>query len=160
MSEKIYITISDKRGVGGLSTDGSNKNGGKDQDTESLFGSYVKHEVFNFVKQQAKKVVDYSLGNIGNFTGDYTTQRQVNTSLSALSQGLGIALSTKVGFKVGGVPGALIGFAIGVAATGITNALQDNTQKNENYRTNYQIAQLRERAGLNVYKDGSRGTEN
>ena len=164
---KIYITISDERGknIGGISSTGQNGSAKKiittKEDTaNSLLNSYAMHELFTFTKQQVSKAVNYSLSNIGNFTGDYATQRKVNAGLEAVGTAAGIGLATWQGFKRGGVKGALIGFAIGTLATGISSALQNKSQINENDRANYQIEQLRERAGLKTLKDGSRGTEN
>ena len=69
---KIYITISDQRGKGGGGggEPGTVINSKKQDNETTALGDYAKHEFFNLIKQNATKIVNYSIGNMGNFSGD------------------------------------------------------------------------------------------
>ena len=155
---KLYITISDERGNG---TPGVSNGTKKDNDVqkENLLSRYIEHEAFHIVKQQTMKAVDFSLGNIGNFTGDYITQQKINDMRSNLSSLMAIGMTTLAGAKYG-VVGAVIGFSVG-AISQVSSGIYETIEKTTaNKKQNYEIAQIRDRAGLNSVLDGSRGTEN
>lgn len=153
---KLYITISDKRGEGGGGGVDSEKEKEKENDT---LGRYAEHEVFHFLKSTASKTINYSISNIGNFTGDYITQRKVNMCKDALDSAVSIGMTTLVGSKYGPA-GAVIGFVVGVASEFTGSIFEDISNRADNVKANYNIEQLRERVGLNTLIDGSRGTEN
>jgi len=98
---------------------------------------------------QAKKMVQFSVSNIGNFSGDYVMQRNVQQAMSIV----GDIVSIGVGAAAGGVVGA-VGAMTGVL---INNMLESigiaQNIKKENYQSNF----IKERGG-DVYNDGSRGT--
>lgn len=157
-SNKLYITISDGRGEGN-GTPTPQPEGAQKKDDDNILGRYVEHQVFHLVKQQATQFVNFSINNIGNFTGDYIAQRQISVAKQAVEKLAGVAMTTIAGAKYGWV-GAIVGFAVGVTGTvasGIYDTIQSDKEMN---KTNYSISQLRERAGLNSVQDGSRGTEN
>lgn len=157
---KLYIIITDKReddGKGGNTPSSSSQ---KEAASKKTAQSYAVHQFYNFVTSQAKQFVTYNIQNIGNFTGNYVTQRKVSEAVNVLTIGMNIATAGIAGFKIGGPIGAAVSTAIAVAGTAINAGYQSYTQRIENAKTNYNIDQLRRRSGLNVYTDGSRGTEN
>lgn len=159
-SGKLYITISDERGGGGGSTPIPKPSDGSKKDNGDILGRYVEHEMFHLAKAQVTKAVNFAIGNVGNFTGDYITQNKINNMRSSLSGFMNIGMATIAGAKVGGWVGALVGFTIGTISEVSSGVYDTIAKSNENAKTNYEIAQLRDRAGLNTLLDGSRGTEN
>lgn len=159
---KLYITISDERG-GGTPTPGptgTDDGGKKEQEKSGMLGRYAEHEMFHLVKNTALKTVNYTLGNIGNFTGDYITQRKVNYAKGVISNIMKVGQATISGAMMGGPVGALIGFGIGTANIVVDSVFEFISNTVETAKQNYEIDQLRIRAGLNTTYDGSRGTEN
>lgn len=155
---KLYITISDERGGGGTIPT-PKPDASKEKKERDTLGRYIEHEMFHLVKSQATQSVNFALSNIGNFTGDYITQRKVNEAKQSASGIMTIGVSTIAGAKYGPW-GAAIGFVVGavsVISGGVFNVISNSV---ENAKENYNISQLRERAGLNSIYDGSRGTEN
>lgn len=157
---KIYIIVTDKMPNGQTPTpegaDTQQSNGEKD----GLFGHWAKNRLLGLVKQTATQSVMYTLNNIGNFTGDYMTQQHVNDSLHTLNSLMGIGTAAIAGAKYGGPWGALIGATLAVVQQGVSSGFQIWSNMVQNRKTNYEIAQLRSRAGLDASLDGSRGTEN
>lgn len=152
---KIYITISDERKGGGGSGNGG---GGLDQtpitpqqenpiENDNMMG-IAKHLYYGNVINTAKSIVNFTMGNIGNFTGDYNTQRQIN----AMKGITGDFISIGVGFTAGGAVGGIIA-GIGVA---VKHAEEYMTDMVSNTKQNHEIAQLREISGLNALTNGSR----
>lgn len=158
---KIYITISDRRfGKNVAEADAQNKSDKEKQDKDSKFGSWVEHQFFGLIKQQVMQNINFTVNNIGNFTGDYQAQRDAQLGLSLLNEAIGLGTSIYAGAKIGGVPGALI--AIGVYGVNKTiSTMQQYELINLQTKQNrFQVEILKERSGLNSYKDWSRGTEN
>ena len=176
-SGKIYIIVTDKvpsqmtmkeDGTDVTAASGGEEGGGKSSGSKAMLAAWAMCQIRDLTKQTATQAVMYTLGNIGNFTGDYIMQTKVNTALSNLS-GLKNIASTglagaAVGAQSGGVYGAIIGAAVGLtvgtAKETIGSAYEIYSRTIENKKTNYQIEQLRARSGLNSLRDGSRGTEN
>lgn len=167
---KIYITISDSRGTGGgqvtpspsvnsvptnQTSSGENSNDGK----AGVVLRYAEHQFFNFLKSQSKKIINNGISNIGNFTGNYALQDDINVSLSALSSLSGIVMSTVAGAKIGGPVGALVAASVSIASQEISFQLQDRINRFQNYKVNREIEKLRIRSGLDTSTNGSRGTE-
>ena len=111
---KIYITISDQRGKGGgVGGEPSAVINSKKQDNETTaLGDYAKHEFFNLIKQNATKIVNYSIGNMGNFSGDYLAQTNINATMSNVSTIASYGMAAAAGMSYGGPLGAAI--AVGV----------------------------------------------
>ena len=162
---KLYITISDKRGEGGgkpVPQDDNNEvtseNTVREQE-DGLLRRYIEHKMFHLAKSTATRTVNFAISNIGNFTGDYITQKDVNYAKGVVSNLTTIGITTIAGAKYGPV-GAAIGFVAGTTSI-ISNAIFDDISNQVQIsKSNYSIGQLRDRVGLNTIYDGSRGTEN
>lgn len=155
---KIYITISDKRD----DSSGVNNGNSKKEEKQSPLSKYVQHQFFDLISQQAKQTLNYSVNNIGNFTGEYQTQRQIQSALNMGKFAKNLVVSAYSGFKLsGGNPmGAAVAVGLQVAST-ISEIVQSEAVGSlNNKQINYKINALRERSGLNTLNDGSRGTEN
>ena len=155
---KLYIIISDRpdaAGTGALDLEGSSPTNAKDKSGMD----YASHRFFNFMEAQAKKFVMYNVNNIGNFTGNYVAQRRVNEVVELVNILSNIGMATLAGAKYGPA-GVVVGAAIAVAGTAINAGYETFSQRLENAKTNYNIEQLKRKSGLNIYMDGSRGTEN
>ena len=158
---KIYIYITDKApndSKGGVINNSGNKAEKKNEN--DLFSHWARNRLINTTRSLISNCVDYSLSNVGNFTGDYITQAKINDTLSNINALSSIGMSALSGFAVGGFAGAIMGATLGAINTGVSSALNIKTQMVANSKTNYEIARLRERAGLNTLLDGGRGTEN
>lgn len=98
-----------------------------------------------------RQAVQYGLSNVGNFTGNYVAQENINQALESLN---GVS-SIVMGAVSGGWVGAVIATA-SVAFRGITKEVSRFMQyQNEEINASY----ARQRSG-NALNDGSRGTEN
>ncbi len=152
---KIYITISDRRfGTNKAEADEQNKNDKK----EETLQDFVKHRFFNMIESQAKQAVNYTVNNIGNFTGDYIKQTQVSNAVQIVNLGIEFGTAALAGSKFG-APGAIAAVAIVAVGKTITTAEQLYGDYIENRKQNRDIAQLRTRAGLNSANNNSRGTD-
>lgn len=157
---KIYITISDKRfGSNKAEADEQNKID-KEKDSKSVVADYAKHKFFNLIESQAKQAVNYTINNIGNFTGDYVKQTQVSEAMQILNTVVDLGTAAFAGFKATGSPyGALIAVGVSLIGKGISFGEDVYAGYVENKRINRDIAQLRTRAGLNSLNNNSRGTD-
>lgn len=163
-NNQLYITITDKRGEGGggtipTPTPTSTSSVKDDEKNDSLLRRYAEHEMFHLVKGTTVKAVNYSISNIGNFTGDYIEQKQINEIKGVVSKLTTIGVSTLAGAKYG-IVGAAVGFAVGVGSVFVDYIFDDMSNRNSIARNNLNIRMLRDRVGLNTIYDGSRGTEN
>lgn len=159
---KLYIIISDKReGVNGEVNNSADFSSKKEKEKKSS-QSIITHQFYNFMIGQAKQFVNYNINNIGNFTGDYISQRRISEAMQAVNIATNIGGAFVSGMMMSGgnpVVGAAAA-AIATAGVAINAGYQSYAQRVENAKMNYNIDQLRKRSGLNAYKDGSRGTEN
>ena len=158
---KIYIVITRQKpsgptGVGSGDADPDKK---QPSGTDSLFAHWARQRLLDTTRSLAKSTIMYGLSNVGNFTGNYMAQAQINNSVHALSGIASLGMTALAGFKVGGPVGAAI--ATGLAIVNQTAQWVMGTYSGviENQKTNYEIARLRDRSGLNTLLDGSRGTE-
>ena len=159
---KIYIIVTDKLPAGGaepqpgVETEKKEKKSDKD-----ILMHYAKNKLIETVKSAASNAVHFSLGNIGNFTGDYITQRQINNNLQMASELMSFGATVWAGFKVTGSPwGAAIAAAGWAVQKGLSIGEQLVTLNVEKTRVNYNIEQIRNRSGLNSHMNWNRGTEN
>lgn len=162
---KLYITISDNRsgqkgGQDGYATPTSGNKGDKKDNSGNAATRYAEQQLFNLAKQTAVQSVNFAISNIGNLTGDYIAQRNVGVAKQSISGVVSVGMSTVGGASVGGWVGAIVGFSVGVVSL-IGSSVQSEIQNRlDTAKQNLEIAQLRDRAGLNATYDGSRGTEN
>jgi pyridoxine 5'-phosphate synthase PdxJ len=95
-----------------------------------------------------KQVTNTAIANIGNFTGDYEMQRQVQAVMKIGGEIGQVALATLVNPIAGVAMAVGIGLNYGLQAIEISQNI-----KKENYQASYLLA----RSG-NSLTDGSRGT--
>ena len=150
---KIYITISDSRGGSGV---GVSNAADTEKDKKSTVGQYLQHRFFNFIQGQASQFVNYSINNIGNFTGDYQTQRNVQTMMSAVNFFINTFSEAITGAQAGGVAGALAGITIAVGSQVINFGYSELSEQFQNRKVNRNIDMMRKRLGLEGLTDGSR----
>lgn len=166
---KIYITISDTRSNGGGNNGGGNDGGSgtsvlqkeinaEDKKADSIdpFKNYIQHSFYNFVENQAKQMLNYSISNIGNFTGDYQTQRDIQSIVNVSNFGVSLITSFMAGMAIGGVAGGIVASGIAVASKGINLGLSEWAGRVNNRNQNYSISQLREISGLDALTNGGR----
>lgn len=161
---KIYITISDKRDTdneigGNYDYEGQPYRSGKDYKTlgRSL-SKYAEHQFFHIIRNTAVEAVNYSVGNIGFFTGNYQKQRNIQSALSVGQSVLSIGESAIAGFTLsGGNPiGAAIGASVAIVGMGVSATMEIVKETEQIKRTNYAIDRLRDISGLNGLTNGSR----
>ena len=118
--------------------------------------NFAVHQFYNLVTQTATEIVNWSISNIGNFTGNFHMQSELQKDISLLSKVSGIGTSIIAGYGMGGPVGALIAGTIAVVGTGVSVALQDRANQFQIRRQNHEIEQLRELSGLNPLTNGGR----
>ena len=156
---KIYITISDTRQNGG----GSGKSVGANN--AEAIKQYKQHmaerENPSFVESQMSEVMkigstlstyaiqmaSWAINNIGNFSGDYQRQKEVNASWGAIGKGLGF-LAASVAGGWGAVTYA--------GAMALQFSLNEIANQTEFAKQNYDIRQLRQISGLDGLTNGGR----
>ena len=134
----------------------SSKEESTQKEEKNVLGDFAKHQFFNLIEREAKQMVNYSLQNIGNFTGDYNAQRNVNYALSAMGVIGSIGLGAWNGLKIGGPIGALVGATTVATAQVVNFGLQLKSQNIETRKQNYSIEQMRQLSGLDGRTNGSR----
>lgn len=157
---KIYITISDKRGEGSntsnLSANSSSARAkSKTSDEKNLFLDYAKYELFNFVKSQAQTLVNYTMGNIGNFTGNYQVQRNISDGMKISNMVKSVAMASIAGSQYG-PGGAVIGAAIAAGSIVTNTYLEARTYQIEINKQNNAIRENRKLTGLDALTNSSR----
>ena len=156
---KLYIIVTDQLpgGSGPLTPD---KSSDTNKDKENALADFAKHKFFNLIESQAKQAVNYTISNIGNFTGNYVSQTHVQDAKQVLDTFINLGMSAFAGFKMTGSPwGAVIAAGVSLVGSGISQIEQLYAGYVENAKINRQISQLRTRAGLNSTNNGSRGTD-
>ena len=159
--KKIYIVITDQRpdsnGTGGANT-GSNAD--NDKSERNQLKRYAEHQFYNFIKSESQTAANYTINNIGNFTGNYQTQREIQNVVGHANGLVSLGESAIYGASIGGLAGAAIAVGISLVSSLINFGLESYSIGIAEKKTNYAIEQLRARSGLNTLNDGSRGTEN
>ena len=157
---KIYIVITDKMPGSPGSPEGEGKGEGARKSESGMVAHWARQRLLGEAKSQANSWLSYGLNNIGNFTGNYTAQAEVQAGMTMLSRVSGIGASTLAGFRVAGPWGAVIGAGLSILNSFTQDIQRHNLRMLEQRKTNYAIAQLRERSAMNPYVDWGRGTEN
>ena len=153
---KIYITISDTRGGSGTGVNNEADTVNESSKKENAVAQYARHRFFNFVESQAKQYVNYTVSNIGNFTGDYTAQRNIEEAMTVGGMLLNLGTSVIAGAKMGGPYGAIIAATITVGSKLIEFGYREKSEQFQNRKTNRNIDMMRNRLGLQGLTDSSR----
>lgn len=157
---KIYIIVTDRLPGGGGEPLPDKPRGDTEKEKEGVLSSFAKHKFFDFIQDQTKQAINYSIGNIGNFTGDYIAQTHAAESIHILNSVMNIGVAAYTGFKTTGSPwGALVAAGISVASMGISAFQEVFATQQQIKRQNRDIDLLRSRSGLNSTNNESRGTE-
>lgn len=151
---KIYITISDTRGGKGAGV--SNDSDKKSDKKENTALKFARHKFFNFVENEARTIANYSISNIGNFTGDYMAQYEIQASIEMISFAVDLGMAAATGAKIGGGIGAAVAVGVELTAKGISKALSINSEIFEYKKINRNIDIMRERLGLEGLTNGGR----
>lgn len=155
-SGKIYVIVTDDPDRAKATGKGKN---GTASDKNELTAHWARQKLLNEAKSLITTAVLYNLSNIGNFTGDYITQTHMNDGISIVQSFMDIGTATIAGAHYGPI-GAIVGASFAIINKGVNSILSIHSNRVQNNKTNYEIAQLRNRSGLNATMDGSRGTEN
>ena len=149
---RIYVTISDKREGANqpstptptpVSTPGASKDIKKDKNNNIMV-----HQLRNWIISEAKQIVNTSIANIGNFTGNYQAQRNVNNIVNAGNIAVGLVTSAALFGPVG--------FAMAVGTLAINYGLSEYTGYFANKKQNREITIMRDISGLNSLTNGGR----
>ena len=97
-----------------------------------------------------KQIMSYAASNVGNFTGNYLMQDQVNQQMEIIGDMTTIALGATKGWA---------GLAIATIGVTTKKVMQVITQLQENVHLENEKNYLLKRSG-NATTNGSRGTEN
>lgn len=151
---KIYITISDNRD--GETNDNSTIKT-KEKDKNSALGEYALHEFMHLIKENATEVVNYSISNIGYYTGNYQAQRDIETAIGVGNSIIGLGASFYAGVKISGmVAGGLVGLGVAGVGMAVSKGLEIKRNIEDNRRQNIRVDRLRDISGLNSLTNGSR----
>ena len=160
---KIYIIVTNKlpggsSGEAAIATEAKSEESTRDN---SLLKHYAMNKFISTVENTTRNAINFGLNNIGNFTGNYILQQQISDTRMFLNSLAGIGMAAWAGFKASGSGwGALIGAGVEIMNQTISKIESLSLINLQQRQTNYNIAQIRERSGLNGKIDGSRGTEN
>lgn len=160
---KLYIVITDRRpdaGSGFLGVNGAEK---EDKTNKDRLKSYMADHFFSLIEGTVKETVNFTVSHIGDFTGNYQQQRELQAGISLVNRGLSIGKAAVAGYiatggGATGIIGALIGVTVSVARQGIQLAEEHQVAMAQTVRNQHEIDLLRKRSGLNSLSDGSRGT--
>lgn len=97
-----------------------------------------------------KQAINYGLSNVGNFTGDYIKQNQINNQLEMFSNVSTIAM--------GAISGGWIGAVIATASIAMKVGLGEFGKYTQNQISSLNNRLSMERSGNQLF-DGSRATE-
>lgn len=169
MDGKLYIIITDQPEItktetitteekkpATVSKNDDKKTSASINEKESTVALFAKHQFFEFMKQTATEAVNWSISNIGNFTGDYVKQSNIQNAVNLGNKLAGIGMSIAAGASIGGPVGALITGTIAVVGTAVNTVLSDISNSFQVKKQNREIAQLRELSGLNPLTNGGR----
>ena len=154
---KIYITISDERLTPNGQVPNQKQENKKEEKQSNLLGDYAKYELFNFVKNQAQTFVSYTMGNIGNFTGNYQVQRNMSDAMKISNMIKSVGLATVAGFQyTGSIGGGLVAGIIAVGTTAMNTWYEVKSYRFEIQKQNNSIAENRKISGLDALNNNSR----
>ena len=154
MDGKIYIYLTDKKIDGGQPNSEPEKP--EKEKTISPTIQFLQHEMFHFAKQQATQMFNYTIENIGNFTGNYQQQRDIQATLSAANTLSNIAITgITVGLTINPFAG-VIASAVAATSLAINYGRQERLNNFMVKRQNREIEIMRDISGLNSLTNGGR----
>lgn len=158
---KIYIIVTNKLPAGTsvpTITDGQKTESSSTTKSESLLARYAQHKFFNFIQSQTEQFISYEISNIGNFTGNYVAQRNVDSTVASLNVLTNVATAAYAGFTMSGgnVFGALIGAGVSVISQTVSFLQREKINQLVFRQQNYTLDVLKERSGLYSLDNGSR----
>lgn len=165
---KIYITISDTRGGsnGGEQLNSSSNPSSVVQTAQSKKGTsditkILALKAFDTAIGIANQAASYSIGNIGNFTGNYQQQRDIQSNLTIVNTVVGYGETAVSGFMMGGggISGAIVAAVMVTAKAGtdlFNKFLEIQADQINNRKINRNIEFMRNRLGLEGLTNGSR----
>lgn len=148
---QIYITISDKREgpiVPTPSPPSPVPTPGVPKEIKQNNNNIMVHQLRNWLINETKQIVNTSIANIGNFTGNYQSQRNVNNVISTGNLMTGLVASAAMFGP--------IGFAMAAGAVAVNYGLSEYTGHFANKKQNREISILRDISGLNSLTNGGR----
>lgn len=98
-----------------------------------------------------RQSVQFGLANVGNFTGNYVLQENINQALETLN-----GVST---IAMGAVSGGWAGAVIATASVALRSVTKEISRRIQYENQDINASMMRQRSG-NALNDGSRGTEN
>ena len=116
---------------------------------ESKSGNALGYAFYDIAKTQLTTIINHSISNYGNMTGDYIGQQNINTYLGIGMDFVGIALAGVAGGAIG-MLAATVGFSVKKGLSVYDEYIAINKQ-------NTQASFMRERSG-NSLNNGSAGT--
>ena len=96
---------------------------------------------------------------MGNFSGDYLAQTNINATMSNVSTIASYGMAAAAGMSYGGPLGAAIAVGVKMVTDAVSFGLNEKTNRAQNKKTNYEISKLKDLSGLNALIDVSRGTQ-
>ena len=164
---KIYITISDTRGGSNeVETANAAAKNNANSSGKTALGLMAFNKFIDFAQTEANQYVNFTIGNIGNFTGSYSAQKEMEVTMKYLNYFSNLGISS-VGTFINFTAASGSPLAGGIAATAevilkgaITlidkGIFQEKAEQFNMRRTNRNISLMRQRLGLEGLTDGSR----
>ena len=98
----------------------------------------------NLAKQQGTKMASDLIGNIGDITGDYIAQANIQANVSILSTGLGIIAATAAG--------GVVGFAVSAIGAGVSAGISAVNYQRSRYIQDKNAKWLSQRVGYSAFR--------
>ncbi len=98
----------------------------------------------NLAKQQGTKIASDLIGNIGDITGDYIAQANIQANVSILSTGLGIIAATAAG--------GVVGFAVSAIGAGVSAGISAVNYQRSRYIQDKNAKWLAQRVGYSAFR--------
>ena len=154
---KIYIIVTDKLpNGGGEPIRGSDNKQDKDKKENSLL-KYSQHRFFNFIESQTKQFINFESNNIGNLTGNYVAQREVQANIKAAGTLMNMANATaQAVITTGSLAAGFITAGIMIAGAVISYEQQEKVNQMAFKQQNYELSMLKNRSGLYALDNESR----
>ena len=121
---------------------------------------YMAMRLAESAVNETTNLVNASVNTIGARTGDYQDQYDTQFTFSIAQKACALGLEVGVDLLFGRPDYAVFQIATTAVSIGASLAISNYNQNIENTRSNINASVLRDRSGLNVYNNDSRGTDN